>query len=236
MRLPNPMPDASRNREGHNPVKDRRGAGSVWDLPVSLRCRCKWSPRLSPGTTLFVYMQAKIFREILQRTLKRLYCSRRKRTERIPRSKKFRLEHERIEIASAPSALLHCEQNLLRPRQPAPARRAPAARFLRKEMLEIPNHPDGTGAVVQHNHGSRAQPASRLLHVPVVHRRVKMLLYKEVGRRSARQQPTETQAVAHSSGMVLEDLTQRRAHGKFPESRPPDLATDAKQLRASIFG
>src|SRR5260370_5183639 len=62
-----------------------------------------------------------------------------------------------------------------------------------------------------------------------------MLLYKEVGRRSARQQPAETQAVTHSSGMVLEDLTQRRAHGKFPESRPPDFATDAKQLRASIF-
>src|SRR5260370_36878681 len=63
-----------------------------------------------------------------------------------------------------------------------------------------------------------------------------MLLYKEVGRRSARQQPAETQAVAHSSGMVLEDLTQRRTHGKFPETRPPDFATDAKQLRASIFG
>src|SRR5260370_39880212 len=92
MRLPNPMPDASRNREGHNPVKDRRGADSVWDSPVLLRCRCKWSPRLSPGTTLFVDMSAEIVRKILQRTLKRLYCPRRKGAEGVSWSKKFRLE------------------------------------------------------------------------------------------------------------------------------------------------
>jgi len=63
-----------------------------------------------------------------------------------------------------------------------------------------------------------------------------MRLYKKVRRRSAGQQPAKTQAVAHSSRMVLEDFTQRRAHRKFPESRPFDFAADAKQFRASIFG
>src|SRR5258708_7903528 len=105
------MRDASRNREGHNPVKDRRGADSAWDSPAWLRCLCKWSPRLSPGTTLLVDMSPEIVREILERTLKRLYCPRRKGAERVSWTKKFRLQDERNEIARAPSALLHREQN-----------------------------------------------------------------------------------------------------------------------------
>src|SRR5438270_11501062 len=130
------MPDASRSRAGHNRAKDRHGAGSVWDPPASARYRYKWSPRSSPGTTLFVDVSAKISGEIFQRALQRLYRPRRKSTEGVARSKKPGLEHKRIEVAIASSALFHCKQNLLRPRESAPARRAPAARFLSKEVLE----------------------------------------------------------------------------------------------------
>ena len=130
---------------------------------------------------MFVDVSAEIASKIFQRTLKGFDCPRRKGAERVARSKKFRLEHQRFQITSAPTALLHCKQNLLRPRQPAPTRGAPAARFLRKEVFEIPNHTDRARLVVQYNHGSRAQPTSRVLHVPVVHRRVQMLLHKEIG-------------------------------------------------------
>ncbi len=145
------------------------------------------------------------------------------------------MEDERIEIARASFALFHREQNLLRPRQPAPTRCAPAARFLRKEVLEIPHHADRTGAVIQHNHGSRAQAASRSLHVPIVHGRVQVLLYQEVGRCSARQQPPKTEAVAHSSCVVHENLPHRRAHRKLPKSWFLNFAADAEQLRTSVF-
>src|ERR1700742_3024427 len=103
MRLQIPMPDASRNREGHNQGKGRREAGFAWDSPASLRCRCKWSPQLSPGTTLFVDVPAEIVREVLQCALKWLYCSRSKGAEGVSRSKEFRLEGESIEITGAPS-------------------------------------------------------------------------------------------------------------------------------------
>src|SRR5689334_16761394 len=101
---------------------------------------------------MFVDVPAKIFSEIFERTLKRLDCSWRKRTEGIARSKKFRLEHQRLQITIAPAALLHCEQDLLRPCQPAPTRGAPAARLLRKEVFEIPDHSDRARLVIQHNH------------------------------------------------------------------------------------
>src|SRR5258706_11613927 len=174
------MPDASRNTEDQNPTKDRRGAGSVADLPVWACRRCKRSPQSSPGTTMFVDVSAEVSSKIFQRTLKGFDCPRRKGAERVARSKKFRLEHQRVQITSAPTALLHCKQNLLRPRQPAPTRGAPAARFLRKEVFEIPDHTDRARLVVQHNHGSRAQPAARVLHVPVVHRRDLMLLHNVI--------------------------------------------------------
>src|SRR5260370_7314847 len=148
------MPDASRNRADRNLVKDRRGAGSVWGSPLWARYRCKWSPRSSPGTTLFVDVSAKISSKIFQRTLQRLYCPGRKGTEGVARSKKFRLKHERIEIASGSSALFHCEQNLLRPREATPARGTPPARFLRKQLFQIPHHADPTHLLVDHDHAS----------------------------------------------------------------------------------
>src|SRR5579859_5234650 len=108
---------------------------------------------------------AEVLAKILQRTLQRLDRTRREGAEGIPRSEKLRLKHEGFEIASTPPALLHREQDLLRPRRPTPTRRAPAAGFLREEVLKIPDHPDGTGLVVQHHHGSCPQTASRLLHI-----------------------------------------------------------------------
>src|SRR5260370_13246694 len=183
------MPDASRSTEDQNPVKDRRGAGSVSDSLVWACRRCKRSPQSSPGRTMFVDVSAEIPSKIFQRTLKGFDCPRRKGAERVAWSKKFRLENQRVQITSAPTALLHCKENLLRPRQPAPTRRTPAARFLRKELFEIPDHSDRARLVVQHNHGSRAQPASRVLHVSVVHRRGPMLPYQEDGPRPAPPRP-----------------------------------------------
>src|ERR1700733_8819324 len=230
------MPDASRNTEDHNPVKDRRAASFVSDWPARECRRCKWLPQSSPGAAMFFDVLAEIFSKIFQRTLKGFDCARRKGAECVSRSKKFRLKHKNVKIPGASSALFHCEQNPLRPRQPAPTRGAPATRFLRKEVFKIPDHTDRTRLVVQHNHGSRTQPTSRSLHVPIVHWGVQMLLYKEVSRRSARQQPAKTEAVAHSSRMIFDEFTHRRAHRKLPESRPLDFAANAKQLRTPVLG
>src|SRR5580704_18061166 len=98
----------------------------------------------SPGTTVFVDVPTKIFSEIFQSALKRFDCPGGKSAERISWGKKFRLKYERVKILNTSPPLLHCEQNLLRPRQSTPTRRAPTARFLRKEVLRIPNHTDRT--------------------------------------------------------------------------------------------
>src|ERR1700736_4668060 len=103
-------------------------------------------------------MPPEIIREIFQRALQRLYRTRRESTERVSRSKKFCLERERIEITTGAFPLFHREQNLFRPIQAAPTGCAPAARFLREEVLEVPDHADRTGMVIQHNHSSRTQP------------------------------------------------------------------------------
>src|SRR5262249_4625248 len=95
---------------------------------------------LFPGTTLFVNMTTEIVAEIFQCALQWLYCSGSEGAESVSWSKEFGLEGERVEILPASCALLHGHEDFLCPRQTAPARRAPAAGFLREEVLEIPDH------------------------------------------------------------------------------------------------
>src|SRR5271170_2812201 len=125
------MLDANRNRGRCNRAKDRRGGDSLWGSPLSLRCRCKWSPqfspRLLPGTTLFVDMPAEIVTKILQRTLQRLNRPRCKGAECVSRGKELGLKGERVKVLTASFPLLHRLQNLFCPRQTAPAWRTPAA-------------------------------------------------------------------------------------------------------------
>ena len=74
---------------------------------------------------------------------------------------------------------LHRVQDAFRPVEAAPARRAPAARFLREKMLQIPEHPDWAGLVVQHDHGAGAHAAARFLELVEIHGQVEMLLGQE---------------------------------------------------------
>src|SRR5436305_2086542 len=114
------------------------------------------SSRSSPRTALFFHMPAKIVAKVLKGALERLDGSRCERTERIADSEKLRLKIQRLQILRHSSPLLHRQQNLLRPRQTAPTRSAPATRLLREEMLQVPHHPHRARLVVQNHHRSRA--------------------------------------------------------------------------------
>ena len=63
----------------------------------------------------------------------------------------------------SPCALFHAPAVSVPPKEAAPARRAPAARLLRKEMFRFADHTDRTGLIVQHDHGAGTQPAAGLL-------------------------------------------------------------------------
>src|ERR1700733_13734537 len=185
---------------------------------------------------MLVDVPAKVICKILQRTLKRFHCSWRKGTKRVARCKEFCLECKSFKIARASLPLFHRKQNLFRPRETAPARRAPAARFLREEVFEVPDHAHRTRLIIQDDHGSSAQSAARLLHVAVIHGCIEMLLYKKVSRCSTRQRSSKAQALAHASCMVLKNFAHRRAHGKLPESWLLYFAADAVNLGTTIFG
>ncbi len=70
-------------------------------------------------------------------------------------------------------------QEPLHPRQAIPTGRAPAAGFLGEEMLEIVQHPDRAGLVIDDDHRARAEPAAGLLDGAEIHGDVEMLLGEE---------------------------------------------------------
>src|SRR5215831_8192223 len=120
-------------------------------------------PRLSPGTPLFANVPFEIVAEMLESALQRFGGAGRQRTKRIARLEKLRLQRELFDIAGLPLAFFHRFENAFHPRQSTPARRTPAARFLSEEMFQVPHHPDGTGAIVEHDHRSRSEAAARFL-------------------------------------------------------------------------
>src|SRR5581483_11421985 len=109
-------------------------------------------------------MPFEVLAKILERALKRLGGSRSQRAERMAGSEELSLRSKLLEIAGPALSVFQGLQDALHPRQPAPARRAPAAGFLRKKVLQIPHHAHRTGLIIKHNHGACSQPAACFLN------------------------------------------------------------------------
>src|SRR6185437_3796891 len=109
------------------------------------------------------------------------------------------LQSENLEIPLLALAGLDRGQKALRPRQPVAAGRAPATGLLREEVLEIAQHADGAGVIVEDDHGARAEAAADLLQRVEVQGNIEMLVEHEVGGGAARQQCPEREAIAHAA-------------------------------------
>ncbi len=101
-------------------------------------------------------------------------------------------------------------------------------------MFEVPNHPHGTGLVVQHHHSARTQTAAGFLYVGIVHRRVQMFFDEKIRRCSAGKNSAKAKPVEHAAGVVLNDLSHGRAHGQFPKSGAVDLSAHSVKFGAGI--
>ena len=144
------------------------------------------------------------------------------------------LEFELFEIAGLAAAFLHRLEDALGPRKAAPAGRTPSTGFLREEMLEVPQHADGAGAVVEHDHGAGAEPAAGLLHFVEVHRHIEVLFGEELGGGAAGEEAAEPVARAHAAGVLLQDLADGGSHRKFPKAGAVQAAARAVEFGAAI--
>src|SRR3569623_2006377 len=93
--------------------------------------------RLAPGAAFLMDMTLEIIAEILEAALQRLGCARRQGAEGMSGTQEARMGFQQFKVGSPAAALLHVLQYLFDPGKPRPARGAPAARFLRLEMLQI---------------------------------------------------------------------------------------------------
>lgn len=161
-------------------------------------------------------MPLKIGPEILECALQWFHGTGRERAKSISRCVEFGLKLQPFQVFGPPLSFFHCAQHPFSPMEPAPAGRAPAAGLLREETFQVPHHADRTGLIVQDNHGAGAHPAASFLDLREVHAYVQMFLGKKIGRSAPRKQTSKLHAVAHSTRVFLQQLSDGRTHGQFP--------------------
>ena len=143
---------------------------------------------------------------------------------------------ESLDILALALARLDRRQHPLHPGQPVAAGRAPAAGFLGEKMLEIAQHADRAGAVIEHDDVARAQPAAEPSRPPsksIAHIDIVRAMIKPV---EAPPGSTAAQfvAVLHAAGMFFENFAQGRAHRQFPERRAADPPAHAVNLGSAV--
>ncbi len=182
--------------------------------------------------------RSKSSRKYFKRALQRFDRAGRQRAERVARRRRICVIASRIVEVSGlrpgPSSIASRMRS--DPRQAVPARRAPAAGFLREEVLEVP------GSCRPGRCGRRARsscpcPCGCRPSAPRVeiHLHVEVLFGQKVRRCAARQEPAELVAVAHAAGVLLQDLAHRRAHRQLPQAGPLHPAAGAVELRAAVL-
>src|SRR6185437_6170956 len=139
-----------------------------------------------------------------------------KRTKRIAWRPEVRLVREVVQKLGFSVACFESVEHLRRPRQAAPAGRAPTARFLSEEVRQVSDHPDRTILIVEHDHRSGPHTASGFLHFGEIHTNIEMLLGKKIRGRTARKEAAEFHAVAHAARVLFQKLANRCAHGQLP--------------------
>jgi hypothetical protein len=176
-----------------------------------------------------------VFVEVSKSTLEGLRGAGRQSAKGVTRGQKLGLKHKLFEIARLATPSLYRVQNAFNPCQAAPARRAPATRFLSEEMFEIPQHPDRTGLIIQHNHGASTHSASCFLNLGEIHGHIQVLFNKKVRRRTARKQAPQAKPIAHATGVLFEDFPYGSAHRKLPQTGPLHLSANAVQFCAAVL-
>src|SRR5674476_1613647 len=106
----------------------------------------------SPRATLLIDVALEIGAEIFQCALQGFGGARRKCAKGVARRPKLCLKRHLFQVSGLAVAFFHRLQDAFHPSQPAPARCAPAAGFLREKAFQIPDHADGAGLVVEHDH------------------------------------------------------------------------------------
>src|SRR6188472_4109206 len=92
---------------------------------------------LVPGTAMLADVPLEVIAEMCESAPERFGRAGRERAERVARTEQPRVGGERVEVRHLAAALLEIAEDVGHPVQARPARRAPAARFLREELLEI---------------------------------------------------------------------------------------------------
>src|SRR5512140_795898 len=130
----------------------------IWLVINVYRCHS-----LLPRTAMFRNMSFEILSEKFQPALQRLHRPRRQRAEGVSWSQQTSMLLQLLQMSSLTVPRLHCGQNFSNPLQAGPTGRAPAARFLREEGLEVAHKANWAGFVIQDNHRASTQAASHLL-------------------------------------------------------------------------
>ena len=99
----------------------------------------------------------------LQAAFQGLHGARCKRAEGFAGTEEIGMHFQHLEISHLSVPGIDRRQEPLHPGQAIPAGRAPAARLLREEMLEIVEKPDRTGSVIDDDHCARAEPTAGFL-------------------------------------------------------------------------
>src|SRR5215475_510326 len=110
----------------------------------------------APGTALLVDMTFEIGAKVFECALHRLCGARSQGAECVSGVPHPGERCELVEVAGLPATVFHRLQNPLRPSEPAPAGRAEPAGLLRKKVCQVPGHADGTGFIIEHDHGAGA--------------------------------------------------------------------------------
>src|ERR1035437_4177805 len=212
MRQRSLAPDASRSRADRSPELNT-GAGDSAPHSSGIRdCQCRQLPISFPRTSFLTNVPVEIFAKVFQCALKGLRGARRKGAKGVTRRQKLCLKRELFEIARLATPFLHCVEDALRPGKAAPARRTPAARFLRKKVFEIPEHANRTGLIIQHDHGPGAHAAACFLNLSKIHGYGQALFGQELRGPPARKQTAEAKTIAHTSGVPFQNFSYRGAH------------------------
>ena len=105
-----------------------------------------------------------------------------------------------LEVFRSALPLFDRVEGLFDPGQALAARRTPTAAFLGVEVLEVVEQSHRAGLVVEDDHRARAETASGLLDVTVVHRKIEVFVEEKRGRCATGQKASELHSVRHPAG------------------------------------
>src|SRR3954454_10702537 len=145
---------------------------------------------------------------------------------------------QHVDFALVGATVGHAGQDAPHPARALAARRALAAALVLVEIGDAGDGADQVGRLVHHDYGRGAEARAQLAQRVEIHRRVDDLLGRHHAHRGAAGDHglEVVPADADAAAMLLDQLTERNAHGLFDVAGPLDMTGDAEQLGADIVG